>query len=209
MYSRVIRLQGDSAKADEAIKNWTQQILPLIKKQKGFAGASLMGNRKTGEGVTVTYWETEQAMKDARPQIRPSAEKTLAATGGRIVEEDECEVAVQERFQPAKSNTWARVTTVEADPAKVSEGISSFKSRVVPIVQKLPGARAAIFLVNRQSGKGFAGTVWDTEKDLQNSEAAVAGIRKETVEKVGAKGAKVEVFEIFFSEVPAATPASR
>lgn len=76
-------------------------------------------------------------------------------------------------------------------------------------MQKQPGARAAIFLVNRQSGKGFSGTIWNTEKDLQNSEAAVAGIRQEAVQKVGAQGAKVEVFEIFFSEIPAATAASR
>ncbi len=204
MYGRVIRLKGDPGKVDEAIRRWTQQILPLIKKQKGFAGVSLMGNRKTGEGYTVSYWETEQAMKDARAQVRPEAEKILGGTGGRIVEEDECEVAVQERFQPPKSGTWVRVTTVEGDPAKVNDGISSYKTRVVPLVQKQRGARAAILLVNRKAGKSFSGTIWDTEKDLQNSEAAVSGLRQEVAEKVGARSPRVEVFEIYYTEIPTA-----
>jgi heme-degrading monooxygenase HmoA len=57
MYGRVVRLKGDPAKTDESVKAWTQQTLPLVKKQKGFAGVSLMGNRKTGDALSVTYWE--------------------------------------------------------------------------------------------------------------------------------------------------------
>jgi len=204
LYSRVVRLKGDPNKVAEAISRWTQQILPLIKKQKGFAGVSYMGNRKTGDGFSVTYWETEQAMKDARGQIRPEAEKILSETGGRIVEDDECEVTVQERFQPPKAGTWVRVTTVEGDPAKVNEGISSYKTRVVPTIQKQRGARAAILLVNRKAGKSFSGTIWDTEKDLQNSEAAVSGIRQEVAQQVGARSPKVEVVEVYYTEIPTA-----
>lgn len=201
MHGRVIRMKGDPARTDEGIKLWTQTILPLIKKQKGFAGVSLMGSRKTGDGLSVAYWETEQAMKEARSQIRPEAEKVMATVGRSIVEENECEVVVQERFKPPKSGTWVRVTTVEGDPARVNEAISDYKVKAVPTVQKQPGARAAILLVDRKAGKSFSGTIWDTEKDLQNSEAAVAGIRKDIASKVGAPGAKVEVFEIFHTEI--------
>jgi Antibiotic biosynthesis monooxygenase len=201
MHGRVVRLMGDPAKTDESIKTWTQQVLPMIKKQKGFAGVSLLGNRKTGDGLSVSYWETEQAMKDARPQIRPDAEKVMGTVGGRIVEEDECEVAVQARFEPPKSGVWVRVTTVEGDPAKVDQGISDYKTRVVPVVQQQPGGRAAILLVNRKAGKSISGTIWNTEKDLQNSEAAVASIRREVAEKVGAKSPKVEAFEVFYTEI--------
>lgn len=201
MHSRVVRLKGDPANTDEAVKQWTQQILPLIRKQKGFAGISLVGNRKTGDGLSVSYWETEQAMKDARTQVRPSAEKTLTSTGGRIVEEDECEVAVQVRFQPPKSGTWVRVTTVEADPAKVDQGISEYKTKVVPFVEKLPGGRAAILLVNRKTGRSFSGTIWNTEKDLQNSETAVSDLRREVAEKISASSPKVEAFEIFYTQI--------
>ena len=206
MFSRVVRLKGDASKTDEAIKLWTQSIQPLIKKQKGYAVVSLLTNRKTGDGLSVSYWETEQAMKESRGQIRPGAQQTMASVGGVIVDENECEVAVMERFQPPKPNIWVRLTTLEADPSKVDQGIADYKSSVVPAVQKQPGARAAILLVDRKAGKSFSGTLWDTEKDLQNSEAAVGGLRKEIAEKVGAKSPKVEVFEIAFTEI--LTPAA-
>jgi len=206
MFSRVVRLKGDANRTDEAIKLWTQSIQPLIKKQKGYAGVSLLTNRKTGDGLSVSYWETEPAMKESRGQIRPGAQQTMASVGGVIVDENECEVAVMERFQPPKPNIWVRLTTLEADPSKVDQGIADYKSSVVPAVQKQPGARAAILLVDRKAGKSFSGTLWDTEKDLQNSEAAIGGLRKEIADKVGAKSPKVEVFEVAFTEI--LTPAA-
>ncbi len=209
MFSRVVRLKGEASRTEEAGKLWTQSVLPLIKKQKGYAGVALLTNRKTGDGFAVTYWETEQAMKESRGQIRPEAQPIMASVGTSIVEDNECEVAVQERFQPPKANVWVRVTTVEGDPAKVDEGIASYKKSVVPTVQKQPGARAAILLVDRKAGKSFSGTIWDTEKDLQSSEAAVTGLRKEIAEKIGAKSPRVEVFEVVFTEILTPTPVRR
>ena len=206
MFSRVVRLKGDANRTDEAIKLWTQSIQPLIKKQKGYAGVSLLTNRKTGDGLSVSYWETEQAMKESRGQIRPEAQQTMASLGGAIVEENECEVAVMERFQSPKANVWVRLTTLEADPSKVDTGIADYKSSAVPAVRQQPGARAAILLVDRKAGRSFSGTLWDTEKDLENSEAAVGGIRKQIADKVGAKSPRVEVFEIAFTEI--LTPAA-
>ena len=60
--------------------------------------------------------------------------------------------------------------------------------------------------MDRKAGRSFSGTLWDTEKDLENSEAAVGGIRKQIADKVGAKGPKVEVFEVAFTEI--LTPAA-
>lgn len=80
-YVRVVRLKGDPNKVDEAIKQWTQGILPLLKKQPGFRGATLTGNRKTGDALSVSYWESETTMKAARGQVRPEALRVLDMTG--------------------------------------------------------------------------------------------------------------------------------
>jgi len=209
MFSRVVRLKGDANRTDEALKLWKESVLPLIKKQKGYAGVSMLTNRKTGDGFSVSYWETEQAMKESRPNIRPEAQQTMASVGAAIVDENECEVAVMERFQAPKANVWARVTTIESDPSKADQGIADYKSSVVPAVQKQPGARAAVLLVDRKAGRSFSGTLWDTEKDVQNSEAAIGGLRKEIAEKIGAKSPKVEVFEVAFTEILAPTAVRR
>ncbi len=208
-HARVVRLKTEPTNTDSAIKQWTTEIFPLLKKQDGFRGATLVGNRKTGDGLSVSYWGSEEAMKNARPKVRPQAETVLAKTGSKIIDDDECELVVQERIQPPKAGVFVRVTTVEADPAKADEGIAFYEEKIVPVIRKQPGARTALLLVNRKTGRGFAATGWDTEKDLEKSEAAVTGLREETVKKFGGKGGKVEAFEVYFTEILMPVAATR
>ncbi len=148
-YCRLVRLKGDPNKVDEAITLWTKEILAMLKKQKGFGGATLVGNRKSGDGLSVSYWESEATMREAGGHVRPEALKVLSKTGGSIIEDDECEVASLERFKEPKSGVWARVTTVQGDPANVSKAISNFKDTIVPSIQKQSGARTAYGRVRR------------------------------------------------------------
>lgn len=122
-------------------------------------------------------------------------------TGGSIVEDDACEVAVLQRFKPAKSGVWARITSVHGDPTRVSEAPSYLMQNIVPVIEKQPGARTALFFVNRQTGRTFGGSAWDTEMDLQKSYASISGLRAETIQKLGGKDAKTEVFEIYATEI--------
>ena len=207
-HARLVRLKNDPANTDAAIKRWTNEIFPLLKKQDGFRGASLVGNRKTGDGFSVTYWDSERAMQNARPQVRPQAETILNSTGGKIVDEDECEVAVQERIQPAKAGTFVRVTTVEADPAKAADGIAHYKEKVVPVIRAQAGVRTALLFVNRKSGRTFSASGWDSEPDLQKSEPAVTALRDEAIKKFGGKSSKREAFEVYFTEILTLAPVA-
>lgn len=209
MYCRVIRLKGDPSKTEEAIKGWINGILPALKQQPGFAGATLAGNRTTGEGLGVSYFESEKTMIDARDRVRPEAMKVMDAVGSTIVEEDTCEVAVSERFKPAKSGAFVRVTTVQADPAHIAEGIKYFQEKVVPSLRTQPGVRGAFSFVNRESGKTFAGSWWDSQADLDNSESAIRDLREDTIKKIGGKASKVEAFEVYYTEILAPAFAGR
>jgi len=191
-HARVIRLKTEPSNAEKAIKQLSSEMIPLLKKQDGF-----------------TYWESEEAMRNARPKVRPQAETVLGNTGSKIVDEDECEVVVQERIQPPKAGVFVRVTTVEADPAKAAEGIAFYKERIVPVIRKQPGARSALLFVNRKTGRTYSSTAWDTEQDMQKSEAAVAGLRDEAIKKIGGKGGKVEAFEVYFTEILMPVAATR
>jgi hypothetical protein len=200
-YTRVVRLKSDPTKVEESIKLWTQDVLPVLKKQKGFTGVTLLGNRKTGDALTVTYWETEGTMKDARGNVRPEALKMLSKVGGSIVDDDECEVALLERFKAPMAGAYARVTSVQGDPAHASDAISNFKENILPAIAKQPGARTAYFFVNRQSGKTFGGSTWDTEHDLQKSETSIGTLRADAVKKFGGRDARTEGFEIYYTEI--------
>ena len=209
MYCRVIRTKLDRNRFEDTLKGLKDTLVPTIKKQPGFAGFTATANRQTGDGVTVTYWETEKAMQDARPNVMPVAQKFLASVGGELISQDDCEVAVLERFQPPKVGVAVRMTTVQADPGKVSDGVAAFKQNVVPVIKQQHGARTAYFFVDRKAGKVIAGSVWDTPQDMEKSEAAIGSLRQETIRKIGASNPKIESFEIVATEILSAAPASR
>jgi len=208
-YCRVIRVKNDPSKVEEGTRIWTKEILPILKKQKGFLGVTLTGSRRSGHGLSVIYWESETAMKEGREHVRTVATKVLAETGGRIVEDDDCEVALLERFQPAKAGVWLRVTTVQGDPAQADKAIANFRETIVPSIKKQPGARTALFFVNRQTGKTFAGSVWETEQDLQKSEAPIGELRSAAVKTFGGHDPRTEAFEIYFTEILAPAASKR
>jgi len=44
---------------DDAVKLFRTSVIPGAKKQKGFRGACLMTDRKTGKATAVTFWQAE------------------------------------------------------------------------------------------------------------------------------------------------------
>jgi len=64
MYARVTFSTIQLDKVDEATKVTRDSILPIAKKQKGFKGLLLLGDRKTGKAINITLWDTEAHMMD-------------------------------------------------------------------------------------------------------------------------------------------------
>jgi heme-degrading monooxygenase HmoA len=202
-FCHVVRTKVAPSKVDDMISHWTREILPALKTQQGFGGVTLIGNRKIGSSVSVSYWESEHAMQKARGQLRAATATTLSKTEGSIIEDDECSVAFLERFQPPIAGGWVRLTTVQGNPAQLSQAVSNFKEKIVPAIRHQPGARTAYFFANRQTGKTFAGSVWNTQQDLQKSESSISELRAEAVNRFGGREAKTEAMEMYFIELRA------
>jgi heme-degrading monooxygenase HmoA len=47
---------------DEATGIYRDSVVPAAKQQKGFKGLYVLGDRKTGKGLTIALWETEADM---------------------------------------------------------------------------------------------------------------------------------------------------
>ena len=60
MFSRMLRIQTHLDKMDEAAKLFGENVIPLIQDTKGYIGAKYLGDRKTGNCVLLTFWETEE-----------------------------------------------------------------------------------------------------------------------------------------------------
>jgi heme-degrading monooxygenase HmoA len=59
MFARILRIQTHLDRIDEASKLFEDQVIPSVKKIKGHAGAKYLADRKTGNCVIMTFWETE------------------------------------------------------------------------------------------------------------------------------------------------------
>ncbi|HKO28793.1 MAG TPA: hypothetical protein VJU80_15145 [Solirubrobacteraceae bacterium] len=89
----------------------------------------------------------------------------------------------------------ARVTTLSGSPGDVDSGIANFQADVVPFAKEQ--GEGAILLVDRQSGKAIAITLWPDEQALRESEEAANAVRAKAADQMGASEAPtVERYEV-------------
>ena len=60
MLARVTIVQVDLNKFDETIGIYRDSVIPAAKSQKGYRGAYLLTDRKTGKGISITLWDSEE-----------------------------------------------------------------------------------------------------------------------------------------------------
>lgn len=98
MYARVTTIQGPPESVDESIIVTREKALPQARQIPGFKGALSLVDRTTGKGLTITLWESEEALQtsdEAANQIRSDA--VAAITGAEVASVDRYEVAIDER----------------------------------------------------------------------------------------------------------------
>lgn len=62
MYARTIQAAIVPGQTDEAIRVYNEQVLPLIRQQPGLISSALMIDRDNSRAMTVTVWETAEAL---------------------------------------------------------------------------------------------------------------------------------------------------
>ena len=68
MYARVMIGQvkpEQTDKMDNAIRVYGESILPEARQQQGFTNAFLLTNPRTGKAMSITFWETEDDMRES------------------------------------------------------------------------------------------------------------------------------------------------
>jgi heme-degrading monooxygenase HmoA len=60
MVARVTRFQANVDKLDEVKKNFEKGVFPAVKLQKGYRSGYLLIDRKTGNCISLAFWDTEK-----------------------------------------------------------------------------------------------------------------------------------------------------
>jgi heme-degrading monooxygenase HmoA len=198
MYIRATRVQAPPDKIKDSIENFETNVLKRVKAAPGYQGAVLLVNRQNGDGIGITYWESARALgasEQAGIDSRTSAVQNVAGT--RIINVERSEVMIMERSSAPKAGLFVRFISGAGDPDKQDAAISVGRNKALPLLKAQKGFRAMIASVDRQTGRTFVSTVWDTMSDLEASESKIAGVRAEFAKTAGitAESLKVEVFE--------------
>ncbi|UCC41138.1 MAG: antibiotic biosynthesis monooxygenase [Candidatus Aminicenantes bacterium] len=60
MFARLTLAQIKTGRIDQFIKLFEESIVPAAKSQKGYCGAYLLVDSKTGQRVSITLWNSEE-----------------------------------------------------------------------------------------------------------------------------------------------------
>ena len=96
MYGRVTRLEGSPDQIEQGNEFMEQTILPAARQLEGFRGVLSLTDRANGRGLTVTLWETEEAMQASEEAANRLRDEAARAFGGTIVGVERYEVTFSE-----------------------------------------------------------------------------------------------------------------
>ena len=199
MYTRVVTLSGVKD-VDGFLASMQENSLSALRAQRGYKGFSVSADRAAGIIGTLSLWESEadrDASDSALAKLREDAKSKFAAD----MKIDSLEEMVLEMARPPEVGSRLMVSRISMDPAKIDENLEAFKREVVPQIKAAPGFRSLRNMMNRQTGEGIAGTIWDDEQSMRAAaEAAMA--RRPEGEARGVTFGEPSYREIIFTDMP-------
>ncbi|HEV7870079.1 MAG: uncharacterized protein JWR62_2668 [Modestobacter sp.] len=92
--TRVIRAECDRERLDEMIDTFRRDLVPNMEGAPGFRSVSLMVDRGTGHATWAVTLESRAALEGTRERSMAAREQFGAATGARITEAAEFDLAI-------------------------------------------------------------------------------------------------------------------
>lgn len=95
MFARVSTFEETTDSIEESLRR-TPDVLKRAEALSGFKGVYYLVDRSSGKTLTITLWETEEAMRDSEEAANRIRTDEATASGGNIVSVDHYEVAAAE-----------------------------------------------------------------------------------------------------------------
>ena len=195
MHARVASFEGrDPSLTDELIERVRQTGPTSVPEARGFLG---LFDRERGTALGITFFDSEDAIRDAEQAFEDMAQHFPQEMRGRRTSVDVYEVTIQEGGEGANA---ARVSTLEGSPYRIDDSVSKAREETLPKARELPGWKGAIGLADRPSGRVKLITPWESADALRASEEQADRLREEAAERGGQRIAGVERYEVALAE---------
>jgi Antibiotic biosynthesis monooxygenase len=92
VFARVSEIETRPERLDEMHSEGVEHILPALRMQGGFNGGLVLADRRSGNVLAVTLWESEQAMEATEEAAHWLAAFGAEAAGGKLKDVERYEV---------------------------------------------------------------------------------------------------------------------
>jgi heme-degrading monooxygenase HmoA len=198
MYARVLTYSGVHD-IDAGVRFMRETAQPIVREQRGYQGMMASADRSNGVLGVLSLWETEADRDASESALGKTREEARGLLGAQLTVATMEELAV-ELSRPPEIGSPLMLTRISMDPARIDENVEFFKREIVPQIKASPGFRALRNMMNRQSGEGMVGTIWDDQQTMQAA-AAEAIARREEAGRRGVTFVETTYREVVFIDV--------
>ena len=98
MFARITMFRGSPGASEEAVEQGLrvlkEQVIPAAQQMRGYKGVIAVGDRATGRGITLTLWESEDAMRESEEAANRLREQAAQAMDEAVESVERYEVLV-------------------------------------------------------------------------------------------------------------------
>lgn len=170
MYARRRKRRLSPDRVDAWVSSY-QEEEPRILGMPGFLGTYLFADRATGEGQSLTFWESREAMGSSRSATDALGAEQTAGIGLETISIESLEVIAATGVTVHPSATHAVVLEGRVDPVRLDAARARAENRLLPPLRETPGLLGAFLLAEAASGKTIAVSLYDETADLGSSQA--------------------------------------
>lgn len=178
MFTRLLTWSG-ATNVEGGIEFVRTTALPIVRQQRGYQGLSASFESATNTLSVLSVWETAADREASESALEKARDEGTDVIGGTLRVERLEELA-RELVQPPKVGCALLVSPFSTDPAKIDDNIAFFKKEVVPQIKASPGFCALRNMIDRDTGKGYVGTIWE-DKAAMEAQREASQARRESV----------------------------
>ena len=193
MFARSVTIsQADPSTIDNGIAYVRDVVMPELT-LLGCLGMSLVVDRRSGQVITTSSWETRDALDRTRAAMAPYRAEAAELMAGDLTIAD-WEVAMMHRDHDAFDLAACRITW--ARTPDVDGVLEWFRAATLPSISEAMGFCSVSVFVDRQRGAVCVTTTFDSRATLEDSRARAHANRLRMAEFVEVEFTDVREFDL-------------
>jgi heme-degrading monooxygenase HmoA len=184
---------------DGGVAYLREEAVPILNSQRGYRGVTASGNRSTNVFGILSLWETEADRAASDSALGKARDEAVKIVGGGLTIE-QFEQLVAEVVKPITPGCALFVNRISMEPSKIEENLAFFKSDVLPVITSQPGFCGLRNMIDRATGKGAVGSVWETH-DALDAFASTQPERRKIAESRGVRFDEQERRDVLFANL--------